>query len=64
MGKIWKAADNKLSLLIQIVLKNNRINFSYHDFLFDLAKKIIRDVQPNAMITHNMDICKHIKIRV
>jgi hypothetical protein len=29
-----------------------------------LAKRIIKDVQPNAMITHNMDICKHIKIKL
>jgi|JI6StandDraft_1071083.scaffolds.fasta_scaffold05664_2 hypothetical protein len=64
MTKLVKASDNKLSMLVQMVLKNNRIPFSYYDFLYDLARRIIRDVQPNAMITHNMDICKHIKVKL
>lgn len=64
MAKLLKTSDNRLSMLVQIVLKNNRISFAYYDFLYNLTRRIIKEVQPNAMITHNMDICKHIKVKL
>lgn len=37
-----KASEKKLSLLVQYVLKSNKIPFAYYDFLFDLSRRIIR----------------------
>lgn len=63
LTELFKVADMKLSIVVQIILKANRIPFTYYEGLLTLARKIVWEVQPNAIISHNMDICKHMKIK-
>jgi hypothetical protein len=55
-------AEEKISIIVQMMLKENKIPFEYYDYLLKLILKVTKDVPPNAMTTANMNICKHIKI--
>lgn len=63
LSKLWHTAESKLSLIIQIVLKANKVSFAYYEMLVRLCKRIVIDMPANAMATGNMDICRHIKIK-
>jgi hypothetical protein len=63
MTKLYQTAESKLSIIIQIVLKMNRIPFSFYDWLQKIARMVVLDIPANAMVTSNMDICKHIKFK-
>lgn len=63
LPKLWQTAEAKLSLIIQIVLKANKISFDYYDMLTKLCKRIMIDMPSNSMVTGAMDICRSIKIK-
>lgn len=63
LEKLWQTAESKLSVIIQIIFKNNKIPFLFYDWVQKTCKKIVTDIPANAMITRNMDICKNIKFK-
>jgi hypothetical protein len=63
LAKFWDTAESKLSLILQIVLKMNKIPFDYYELLQKITKRVITELPANAMVTRNMDICANIKIQ-
>lgn len=63
LSKLWSTAESKLSVIIQIILKMNKIPFTFYDWLQKIAKRVVIDIPANAMVTRNMDICKNIKLK-
>ena len=52
---------DKIYLLTQIAFKENKIPFSYFQYVTSLVLTVVRDVPPNAIVTKSMNIHKHIK---
>ena len=41
LAKLWQTAEAKLSVIIQTVLKMNKIPFTFYDWLQKIAKKVV-----------------------
>lgn len=61
-SELKKMVEEKICLLVQIMLKENKISFEYYEYLVQLIMRVVKDVPPNSMTTGNMNISKHIKI--
>lgn len=55
--------DKKFCILVQVMLKEARIPLKYLPIICSTAKEIHLSVQPNAMISENMNISEHLRIK-
>lgn len=63
LAKLWHLAESKLSMVLQIIMKTNKIPFSFYELLLKIIKRVVVEVPPNAMVTGNMNICANVKIK-
>lgn len=50
-------------MVLQIIMKTNKIPFSFYELLLKIIKRVVVEVPPNAMVTGNMNICANVKIK-